>query len=75
MQRDPDALEALLEQLRQRAVARIKGVRVDGAAAQRLEHGVAAEERDLALARVAAEEHRDAPEVGRLADAAQVVGS
>src|SRR5262249_8665294 len=44
---------------------RVEGVRVDALRAQRLEHAVAAHQRDLALGGLAAQQHRDLAEAGR----------
>ena len=70
MQRDPHAREALRGQLVQRPIARVEGLRVHAAAPQALQHRVAGEERDLALAGIAPVEHRHASELARCGDAA-----
>ena len=65
VQRDPGAVESRARQVLDRALPRIEGLRIDAAAQERREHGVAAQERNLALARVAAEQHRHLAELAR----------
>ena len=49
-------------------------MRVDAALQQRLQAGIARQQRDLALARGAAEQHRDAAELARVGDVADGLG-
>ncbi len=74
VQRDEHAVEIARDELVQRLVARIEGMRIDAALEQRLQAGVAREQRDLALARGAAEQHRDAAEFARLGDVPDDLG-
>src|SRR6185437_11181819 len=71
VQRDPHALEALRQELRERLVARVEGMGIDAAPLECVQHRLAGQQRDLALAGVAAEQHRHAAEVARCGDAAQ----
>ena len=64
VQGDPGALESRARELLHGPHTGIEGGRVDAAAQECLEHRVAAHQRDLALARVAAEEHGDLAELG-----------
>src|SRR6516165_8523720 len=74
VERDPDALEARDEQVRERLIARIEGEGLDTARLEGFQHGVAREERDLALAGITAVEHRHAAELARIADSSQPPG-
>jgi hypothetical protein len=66
VQRDPDTLEARGEQVGERQGARIERMGVDAAGFERFQHGIAGEQRDLAFARVAAEQHRHAAKFARI---------
>ena len=68
MQRDEYAIELARDQLRERLVLRIERMRVDAALQQRRQAGVAGLQRDLALARGAAEQHGNAAELLRVGD-------
>src|SRR5581483_187930 len=74
MQSDPDAVETRIDQPEKRLIPRIEGVRIDAATPQPCEHRVAAEKRDLTLARVAAEQHGDAAELSSRGGAALECG-
>jgi hypothetical protein len=63
VQRDPHTLDTQLRQLAQRPLARIERLCVHTAALQRRQHRRAADQRDVALAGVTAEQYRDAPEL------------
>ncbi len=63
VQRDEHAIELAGDELRERLVVRIERMRVDAALEQRRETGVARLQRDLALARGAAEQHGHAAEI------------
>ena len=63
VQRDEAALEALALELRQVALGRVEGMRIDALGLQRLQHAAARHQRDLALGRVAAHQHGDLAEV------------
>ena len=73
VQRDEHAREAVARQLEQVALGRIERMRVDAALAQRVQHGVAGQQRDLALGRRAAEQHGDLAEIVRRFRAALAV--
>src|SRR5690606_24279403 len=62
MQDDEGAIEPAGKQLLDQALGRIHGMRVDAAGLQRAQHGAAALQRNLALRRGAAEQHRDLAE-------------
>ena len=69
-----DAFEARHQQVRERLIAWIERMRIDAACLEGFQHCVAGKERDLALAGIAAIEHRRAPELARIADASQPLG-
>jgi hypothetical protein len=58
VQRDEHAIERLLFQTEQLALGRIERISIHAGPAQSREHGVAGQQRDLALAGLAAEQHR-----------------
>ena len=64
VQRDPGAIEAAAHEFLDRSLARVEALGIHAAALERGKHGVAGEQRDLPLARVAAEQHGDLAEVG-----------
>jgi len=66
MQRDPRPIEFAVDEALHGHRARIEGVCVDAAPLQRGEHGIAAQQGDLALGGVAAQQHGDLAEVGAL---------
>ena len=74
MQRDEHAIELAGDEFGERLVARIERVRIDAALLQRLQAGVAGDQRDLALARGAAEQHGDAAELARFGHVADDLG-
>ena len=61
VQRDEGAREALALEVEEVALGRIEGVRVDALLAQRREHRLAGDERDLPLGRRAAHEDATLP--------------
>jgi hypothetical protein len=71
MQRDPGAIETGGDELAERVAGRIEEHRVDAARDERLVHGFAGHQRDLALRRVSAHQHRDAAKVLRARDPAE----
>jgi hypothetical protein len=68
MQCDPGAIETGGDELGERGAGGIEEHRVDAARDERFVHGFAGHQRDLALRRVAAHQHRDAAEILRARD-------
>jgi hypothetical protein len=69
VQRQPGAVEARPAEQRTGSLHRVDGMRIDAAANERGKYRLAADQRNLALGRLAAHQHGDPPEIPRVGDA------